>query len=149
MHICVMLAWGSGQGRLWIRCLKLTSMRKSGQLKSHTTQRVRPPPHSATGHIHVHTQAPPSHRPTHAHTRAHTRTHARTPTHIHMCTHTHMHVCARTHTHTHTHTTYLQGMKAQYPPGGGKHSVEVDGEDLGRLEDLEFLNDTVIDLYIK
>jgi sentrin-specific protease 7 len=36
-----------------------------------------------------------------------------------------------------------------YPPGGGRFSVEVWGEDLGRLEPEEFLNDTVIDYYMR
>ncbi|PNH06300.1 Sentrin-specific protease 7 [Tetrabaena socialis] len=43
----------------------------------------------------------------------------------------------------------LAGLKCVYPPEGGKHYVEVIAEDLARLEDGEFLNDTCIDFYIK
>lgn len=41
-----------------------------------------------------------------------------------------------------------QGCVAVYPPGRAD-GVEVRGSDLARLEPDEFLNDTVIDLYIR
>ncbi|GFR42304.1 hypothetical protein Agub_g3204 [Astrephomene gubernaculifera] len=43
----------------------------------------------------------------------------------------------------------LSGLKCCYPPEGGKQCVEVNGEDLARLEKGEFLNDTCIDVYTK
>ncbi|GIL62244.1 hypothetical protein Vafri_16462 [Volvox africanus] len=43
----------------------------------------------------------------------------------------------------------LAGLKCCFPVDGGKDSVEVAAEDLARLENGEFLNDTCIDFYIK
>ena len=43
----------------------------------------------------------------------------------------------------------LQGLKALYPPEGGKGSIQLVASDLSRLEPEEFLNDTVIDYFIK
>lgn len=43
----------------------------------------------------------------------------------------------------------VQGLSARYPPEGGKGAVDVSAADLDRLEDGEFLNDTIIDFYIK
>jgi sentrin-specific protease 7 len=40
-------------------------------------------------------------------------------------------------------------MRCVFPPGGGRFSVEVVAEDLNRLDAEEFLNDTVIDYYMK
>lgn len=42
-----------------------------------------------------------------------------------------------------------QGLKCLFPPGGGPGSVEVTALDLPRLDADEFLNDTVIDFYLK
>ena len=42
----------------------------------------------------------------------------------------------------------VQGCVAVYP-AGRPDGVEVRGSDLARLDDDEFLNDTVIDLYIR
>lgn len=42
-----------------------------------------------------------------------------------------------------------QGLRCVYPPEGGRASVEVWADDLSRLADDEFLNDTVIDFYMK
>lgn len=42
-----------------------------------------------------------------------------------------------------------QGMACKYPPGGGRGAVSITAEDLDRLEVEEFLNDTIIDFYIK
>lgn len=42
-----------------------------------------------------------------------------------------------------------QGLKCQFPASGGRHAVEIVAEDLDRLEADEFLNDTVIDYYMK
>lgn len=53
---------------------------------------------------------------------------------------------------THTHHPALappQGLKCLYPPGGGAGAVEVTHLDLPRLDADEFLNDTVIDFYIR
>jgi Ulp1 family protease len=36
-----------------------------------------------------------------------------------------------------------------YPPEGGKGAVSVSPDDLTRLDSGEFLNDTIIDFYIK
>ena len=36
-----------------------------------------------------------------------------------------------------------------YPPTGDTHAVEVSAADLFHLQPSEFLNDTVIDLYLK
>ena len=44
---------------------------------------------------------------------------------------------------------FLQGLKALYPPGGGPDSVQVVASDLARLDPDEFLNDTIIDFFIK
>ena len=44
--------------------------------------------------------------------------------------------------------TCVQGCVAVYP-AGRPDGVEVRGSDLARLDDDEFLNDTVIDLYIR
>eukprot|EP00877_Chromochloris_zofingiensis_P014687 jgi/Chrzof1/9472/Cz04g04110.t1 len=41
------------------------------------------------------------------------------------------------------------GLRALYPQGGGRNAVEVYAEDLNRLQPTEFLNDTVIDFYIR
>ncbi len=43
----------------------------------------------------------------------------------------------------------LAGLKCRYPPDEAKHSVEVTGGDLAKLEPRQFLNDTCIDFYIK
>ena len=43
----------------------------------------------------------------------------------------------------------LQGLKALYPPSGGPDSVQVVASDLCRLDPDEFLNDTIIDFFIK
>eukprot|EP00798_Chlamydomonas_sp_ICE-L_P026299 gene26299-17392_t len=43
----------------------------------------------------------------------------------------------------------FKGFSCRFPPEDGKHSVDVIAEDLGRLEPEEFLNDTIIDFYIK
>jgi ubiquitin-like-specific protease 1C/D len=43
----------------------------------------------------------------------------------------------------------LQGLKALYPVKGGLDAVEVNPTDLSRLDPAEFLNDTIIDFYIK
>ena len=43
----------------------------------------------------------------------------------------------------------LQGLKALYPPEGGADSVEIVASDLSRLDETEFLNDTIIDFFIK
>uniref|UniRef100_A0A061R5Y6 Sentrin-specific protease 7 n=1 Tax=Tetraselmis sp. GSL018 TaxID=582737 RepID=A0A061R5Y6_9CHLO len=43
----------------------------------------------------------------------------------------------------------LQGLKATFPQGGGRDSVVVFAEDLSRLDPEEFLNDNVIDFYMK
>jgi Ulp1 family protease len=43
----------------------------------------------------------------------------------------------------------VQGFKALYPPGGGRAAVEVVADDLNRLAEMEFLNDTIIDYYMK
>lgn len=43
----------------------------------------------------------------------------------------------------------VQGLRALYPQGGGRNAVEVYAEDLNRLQPTEFLNDTVIDFYIR
>lgn len=45
-------------------------------------------------------------------------------------------------------TLSLQGCVAVYPPGRAD-GVEVRDSDMARLEPDEFLNDTVIDLYIR
>ena len=42
-----------------------------------------------------------------------------------------------------------QGLKCLYPPGGGPGAVEVTHLDLPRLDAEEFLNDTVIDFYVR
>lgn len=42
-----------------------------------------------------------------------------------------------------------QGLKCLYPPGGGPGAVEVTHLDLPRLDADEFLNDTVIDFYLR
>ncbi len=42
-----------------------------------------------------------------------------------------------------------QGLKALYPPDGGVGAVELLPGDLAHLDDQEFLNDTVIDFYMK
>ena len=39
--------------------------------------------------------------------------------------------------------------EALYPPSGDTHAVEVSASDLFHLQPSEFLNDTVIDLYLK
>jgi Ulp1 family protease len=43
----------------------------------------------------------------------------------------------------------LQGLTTQYPPGGGRGAVVVGPEDMEFLEPDAFLNDTVLDFYIK
>jgi sentrin-specific protease 7 len=43
----------------------------------------------------------------------------------------------------------FQGLRCLYPPDGGRGAVEVVAEDLARLDPDEFLNDTIIDYYIK
>ncbi|KAK9814889.1 hypothetical protein WJX73_001421 [Symbiochloris irregularis] len=43
----------------------------------------------------------------------------------------------------------FEGLRAVYPLTGGKGSVEVLPNDLQRLDDAEFLNDTIIDFYLK
>jgi sentrin-specific protease 7 len=40
-------------------------------------------------------------------------------------------------------------MRCVFPPHGGRSAVEVVADDLNRLEVEEFLNDTIIDFYIK
>ena len=42
-----------------------------------------------------------------------------------------------------------QGLKALYPREGGAGAVEVTPSDLARLDPDEFLNDTIIDFYMK
>jgi sentrin-specific protease 7 len=42
-----------------------------------------------------------------------------------------------------------QGLTMQFPKEGGKHSVEVDASVFDHLDPEEFLNDTVIDFYIR
>lgn len=42
-----------------------------------------------------------------------------------------------------------QGLQALYPPSGGKGAVSVTADDLERLDPDAFLNDTIIDYYIK
>ena len=44
---------------------------------------------------------------------------------------------------------FSQGLKCLYPPGGGPGAVEVTHLDLPRLDADEFLNDTVIDFYVR
>ena len=44
---------------------------------------------------------------------------------------------------------FMQGLKALYPPDGGTDSVQVVASDLARLDPDEFLNDTIIDFFIK
>jgi sentrin-specific protease 7 len=41
------------------------------------------------------------------------------------------------------------GMRCVFPVGGGRSSVEVVADDLNRLEAQEFLNDTIIDFYVR
>ena len=43
----------------------------------------------------------------------------------------------------------VQGLKALYPEDGGPGSVEVVPADLDRLQPGEFLNDTIIDFYMR
>lgn len=43
---------------------------------------------------------------------------------------------------------FLQGCKALYPPTAS-NSIEIKGSQVGCLDDGEFLNDTVIDIYIR
>lgn len=43
----------------------------------------------------------------------------------------------------------VQGLKALYPAKGGLDAVEVNPTDLSRLDPAEFLNDTIIDFYMK
>ncbi|KAL4434137.1 hypothetical protein ABPG75_000578 [Micractinium tetrahymenae] len=43
----------------------------------------------------------------------------------------------------------FKGLKCLYPPGGGPGAVEVTFLDLPRLDQDEFLNDTVIDFYLR
>ena len=43
----------------------------------------------------------------------------------------------------------MQGLKALYPSKGGPDSVQVVASDLARLDPDEFLNDTIIDFFIK
>jgi hypothetical protein len=43
----------------------------------------------------------------------------------------------------------VQGLKCMYPQGGGAGAIEVTALDLPRLDADEFLNDTVIDFYIR
>lgn len=43
----------------------------------------------------------------------------------------------------------LQGLKALFPPEGGKDSVQIVASDLSRLDPEEFLNDTIIDYFMK
>eukprot|EP00878_Enallax_costatus_P018370 GHUV01019338.1.p1 GENE.GHUV01019338.1~~GHUV01019338.1.p1 ORF type:complete len:556 (+),score=211.78 GHUV01019338.1:276-1943(+) len=45
--------------------------------------------------------------------------------------------------------TKFAGLQALYPPSGGKGAVSVTADDLERLDPDAFLNDTVIDYYIK
>jgi Ulp1 family protease len=42
-----------------------------------------------------------------------------------------------------------QGLGAQYPPSGGRGAVVIGAEDMEFLEPEAFLNDTVLDFYIK
>lgn len=42
-----------------------------------------------------------------------------------------------------------QNCSCVFPREGGRGSVQVTADDLSRLESLEFLNDTVIDFYLK
>lgn len=44
---------------------------------------------------------------------------------------------------------YVQGLSAQYPPSGGRGAVLVNGDDIEFLDPDAFLNDTVLDFYIK
>lgn len=44
---------------------------------------------------------------------------------------------------------FMQGLKALYPPEGGKGSIQLVATDLSRLDPGEFLNDTVIDYFSK
>eukprot|EP00879_Flechtneria_rotunda_P033762 GHRR01037515.1.p2 GENE.GHRR01037515.1~~GHRR01037515.1.p2 ORF type:complete len:140 (+),score=24.36 GHRR01037515.1:244-663(+) len=44
---------------------------------------------------------------------------------------------------------HLQGLQAVYPPEGGVGAVHIVADDLARLDPDEFLNDTIIDYYIK
>lgn len=44
---------------------------------------------------------------------------------------------------------WSQGLKALYPREGGPGAVEVTPSDLARLDPDEFLNDTIIDFYMK
>ncbi|KAK9818403.1 hypothetical protein WJX72_012123 [[Myrmecia] bisecta] len=48
-----------------------------------------------------------------------------------------------------TTTQRFEGLKALYPKEGGLTSVEITGGDMIRLDPEEFLNDTIIDFYIK
>ena len=41
-----------------------------------------------------------------------------------------------------------QGLKALFPASGGVGAVSITADDLARLDDMEFLNDTVIDFYM-
>ena len=43
----------------------------------------------------------------------------------------------------------MQGLKALYPEWGGPGAVEVVPADLVRLQPGEFLNDTIIDFYMR
>ncbi len=45
--------------------------------------------------------------------------------------------------------THVQGLKALFPKEGGRNAVDIFADDLNRLQPLEFLNDTVIDYYIR
>lgn len=45
--------------------------------------------------------------------------------------------------------TRFEGLQVMYPPGGGRHAVAVAAKDLAHLDPEHFLNDTLIDFYMR
>lgn len=50
---------------------------------------------------------------------------------------------------TPTQTSHTQGLSGQFPPCGGRGAVSVCADDMEFLDPEAFLNDTVLDYYIK